>query len=162
VLTIRSVSPLIWVFRVKDFSMTHRTKLIAAVLALLPSAIRADDLIADYFVELGPQDFYNSSGTRLGSTAAIFQQDRANVHRFGIRHGGDSLDPIFSDRALRAQIPALLAKGNVGSWADVAQMDPANAARPGYADYRIAICGRGGAVTYMFIDYADGDAYGSC
>lgn len=136
--------------------------LASAAFAILPLTAHADDLIADYFVELGPQDFYNSSGTRLTSTAAIFQQDRANVHRFGIRHGGDGLDPIFSNRDLRAQIPTLLSRGNVAAWADVATMDPATAARPGYADYRVAICGRGGAVTYMFIDYADGDAYGSC
>lgn len=124
----------------------------AAALVMAPFGAAADDLIADYFVELGPQDFYNSKGARLTDTAAIFAQDRANVHRFGIRHGGDSLDPVFGSREMRAQIPALLARGNVASWADVAGYDPANAARPGYADYRVAICGRGGAVTYMFID----------
>lgn len=81
----------------------------------LPSTGLADDLIADYYVELGPQDFYNSSGTRLTDTATIFAQDRANVHRFGIRHGGDSMDPVFSSREMRAQIPALLARGNVAA-----------------------------------------------
>ncbi len=135
---------------------------VVGCLAVLPGFAGADDLIADYFVELGPQDFYNSSGTRLTSTAQIFQQDRANVHRFGIKHGGDSTDPVFGNREMRAQIPTLLGRGNVAAWADVAGYDPANAARPGYADYRVAICGRGGAVTYMFIDYADGDAYGKC
>ena len=129
---------------------------------LAPTMSLADDLIADYFVELGPQDFYNSSGVRLSSTAAIFQQDRANLHRFGIKHGGDTLDPVFSSREMRAQIPALLSRGNVAAWADVAGYDPAKAARTGYADYRVAVCGRNGAVTYMFIDYADGDAYGTC
>ncbi|MEM7471402.1 MAG: hypothetical protein AAF340_08620 [Pseudomonadota bacterium] len=134
----------------------------AAALLVFPQTSAADDLIAAYFVELGPQDFYNSRGTRLGNVGGIFQQDRANVHRFGMRHGGDSLDPVFTSPEMRAQIPTLLARGNANAWADIAQMDPATAARPGYADYRVSICGRGGAVTYMFIDYADGDGYGSC
>ena len=142
--------------------MRLSSTLTACLLACLPLTATADELIADYFVELGPQDFYNSSGTRLGTTAQIFQQDRANVHRFGIRHGGDSLDPVFADRAMRARIPELLARGNASNWDDVAGYDPATAARPGFADYRVAICGRGGAVTYMFIDYADGDFYNSC
>ncbi len=140
----------------------RKVHVLASLLAILPVVTTADELIADYFVELGPQDFYNSSGTRLTSTAQIFQQDRANVHRFGIKHGGDSIDPVFGNREMRAQIPTLLGRGNVNVWADVARYDPQTAARPGFADYRVAICGRGGAVTYMFIDYADGDAYGSC
>ncbi|MEM6408528.1 MAG: hypothetical protein AAF700_08930 [Pseudomonadota bacterium] len=134
----------------------------ALIAAISPQASQADDLIAAYFVELGPQDFYNSRGARLGNVFGIFQQDRANFHKFGIRHGGDSPDPVFTTPAMRAKIPELLSRGNGAAWSDVADMDPERAARPGFADYRVSICGRGGAVTYMFIDYADGDGYGSC
>lgn len=136
---------------------------LAASLTIAASATRADDIIATYYVELGPQDFYNSSGTRLRDGAAIFQQDRANYHRFGIRHGGDSRDPIFSDRALRAQIPNLFARGPSGGWLrEIAGYDPNTAARPGFADYLVMVCGRGGQITYMQLAYADGDGYPDC
>lgn len=61
-------------------------------------------LLATYGTELGPEDYFNSSGVRLNSMAAIIAQDRANFHRFGIRHGSDRSDTIFDSRAARAQI----------------------------------------------------------
>lgn len=51
-------------------------------------------------------DLRNSRGVPLGDFCAVVQQDRANVHRFGIRHELDDLDPIFHDRAARARIAA--------------------------------------------------------
>lgn len=133
------------------------------VISALPAASFAQEEIDRYFVELGPQDFYNSSGTRLTSGAAIFQQDRANFHRFGIQHGGDSSDRIFSNRDMRALIPELLARGsNPGFVQFVASLDPASAARPGYADYIIFVCGSNGRVTSMVLDNADGDSYLGC
>ena len=44
---------------------------------------------------LGTEDLFNSKGTRLGSAAAIIRQDRANFHKFGIRHQYDQADPWF-------------------------------------------------------------------
>ena len=60
--------------------------------------------MAEYVADIGPEDHYNSSGTRLTSFAALIAQDRANYHRFGIRHKNDGNDPIFSSREMRAQI----------------------------------------------------------
>ena len=65
--------------------------------------------MAQYVADLGPEDHYNSSGTRLTSFAALIAQDRANYHRFGVRHKHDGNDPIFASREMRAQIsPAVL------------------------------------------------------
>lgn len=61
-------------------------------------------LLAEYVADIGPEDHYNSSGTRLGTFGALLAQDRANFHRFGIRHPNDGWDPIFDSRAMRAQI----------------------------------------------------------
>lgn len=61
-----------------------------------------------YLTTIGPEDMRNSSGAKLGSIAQVIQQDRANVHRFGIRHAGDEVDPVFGTRSLRAQIPGVM------------------------------------------------------
>ncbi|WP_425039211.1 hypothetical protein [Primorskyibacter sp. S187A] len=139
------------------------TFLFAMAMASLPAISWSDTDLAEYYVELGPQDFYNSSGKRLTSGAAIFQQDRANVHRFGIRHGGDSLDPFFASRANRARIPQLFTDPNNRRWLDdIARMNPETAARRGFADYVVIICGNGNTITRLILDYADGDARSSC
>lgn len=139
------------------------TGLLACCLAAMSTASSADSELGAYFVELGPEDFFNSRGVRLTDGGAIFQQDRANYHRFGVRHGGDSSDPYFSTRDLRAAIPSLFTHPNDRQWlADIARMDPQRAARPGYADYRVLICGSGGRMTRLLLDFADGDAYSSC
>ena len=67
-------------------------------------AIADDRLLAQYVANLGPEDYVNSGGKRLTSFAALLAQDRANFHRFGIRHENDGDDPVFSSRAMRAQI----------------------------------------------------------
>lgn len=71
---------------------------------LMPLSAKAEQLLASYVADLGPEDHYNSSGQRLTSFAALLAQDRANYHRFGIRHASDGNDPIFANRAMRAQI----------------------------------------------------------
>ncbi|MCY4335525.1 MAG: hypothetical protein OXC60_12760 [Litoreibacter sp.] len=75
-----------------------------AVTSLTTPSLAQERLLAQYVADIGPEDHYNSSGTRLTSFAALIAQDRANYHRFGIRHDDDGADPIFSDRAMRAQI----------------------------------------------------------
>lgn len=135
----------------------------AILCAALPVASAAESQIASYYVELGPQDFYNSSGTRLTNGASIFQQDRANYHRFGIRHGGDSGDPVFGNREMRSQIGTLLSRTeDAALLQSIARMDPATAARTGYADWIVFICGTNGRMTKLVIDYADGDGYNGC
>lgn len=73
-----------------------------------PDARAQDQLLTQYVADLGPEDHVNSKGQRLGSFAALLAQDRANYHRFGIRHRSDGADPIFSSRAMRAQITAAI------------------------------------------------------
>ncbi|MCT4554858.1 MAG: hypothetical protein N4A53_09250 [Pelagimonas sp.] len=55
-----------------------------------------------YMTYLGPEDRVNSRGVRLTSAEAIVQQDRANMHRFGIRHAHDERDPWFNTKESRA------------------------------------------------------------
>jgi hypothetical protein len=55
-----------------------------------------------YMTYLGPEDRVNSRGVRLTSAEAIVQQDRANMHRFGIRHARDERDPWFNTKESRA------------------------------------------------------------
>ncbi len=77
----------------------------AICLGLLAAPVWAQErLLAEYVADIGPEDHYNSSGTRLTSFAALIAQDRANYHRFGIRHRSDGNDPIFASREMRAQI----------------------------------------------------------
>ena len=61
--------------------------------------------IGSYWAVIGPEDMFNSSGVRLTNLGAVLQQDRANFHRFGIRHVGDEGDPVFGNPAARALIP---------------------------------------------------------
>ncbi|WP_299041199.1 hypothetical protein [uncultured Tateyamaria sp.] len=79
---------------------------LAGAFLAAPSPGQAQQLIAEYYTLLTGADLRNSSGAALGSFCAIVQQDRANHHRFGIRHDGDQWDPIFADPAARAQISA--------------------------------------------------------
>ncbi|OAN75548.1 hypothetical protein A8B78_16170 [Jannaschia sp. EhC01] len=83
--------------------------ILAATLALAATGASAQDqAIGTYMTLLGPEDLVNSSGVRLQSAAAIVAQDRANYHRFGIRHQGDQSDPWFSGRGHRMAIPDLV------------------------------------------------------
>lgn len=71
-------------------------------------AFAQEQRIGGYMAYLGPEDLTNSSGIRLQNAAAIVAQDRANYHRFGIRHEFDENDPWFSSRGHRMAIPELV------------------------------------------------------
>lgn len=85
--------------------------LLIAIALTFAAPVSAQQVLAEYLAWLGPEDTVNSRGTRLTSFAAIVQQDRANFHRFGIRHQLDTVDPLFHDRSLRSQIPSLVNAG---------------------------------------------------
>ncbi len=131
--------------------------LVAGTLTL--SAPAQAEQLASYFTELGYQDYFNSRGMALTDAAAVLQQDRANFHRFGLRHPGDEPDPYFGNQQTRAAIPELFRAGpnrgypqNVlsGGW-------------PGHASqWLIQICGGAGYVTHIVVDPADGDGYSDC
>jgi hypothetical protein len=76
--------------------------LAVSILPAVPLSASAQDLIAEYFATIGPQDMRNSGGDRLGDWCAMIQQDRANFHRFGLRDPNDQSDPVFASREARA------------------------------------------------------------
>ncbi|GGL76571.1 hypothetical protein [Wenxinia marina] len=86
---------------------------LAALLCLcaLPAAAQQWNQLAYYVAWIGPEDMRNSSGVRLTSLGAVLQQDRANVHRFNIRHPQDEYDPVFGNQSVRAMIPQLYQNG---------------------------------------------------
>lgn len=85
-----------------------------AVAVGLAGPVAAQQELAVYQAWIGPQDMVNSSGVPLGDLCTMVQQDRANFHRFNRSDGSDDWDPVFSDRAMRGQIPGAceLALGN--------------------------------------------------
>ena len=94
-------------------SKLFRSLVACAAIGLIPASAPAQDYnqIAYYTAVIGPEDLSNSRGAPLNDLGAVLQQDRANFHRFGIRHRGDGGDPVFDDRATRARIPALYREG---------------------------------------------------
>ncbi len=78
-----------------------------AVLVAMAGPVSAQDWQYLYSTLLGPADFTNSSGARLGDLCAIVQQDRANFHRFNLRDQADSSDAYFGSRSERARIPGM-------------------------------------------------------
>jgi hypothetical protein len=83
------------------------------VFAALGSPLHAQQWtqLAYYLAYIGPEDMRSSKGQPVTTLGGVLQQDRANVHRFGIRHARDEYDPIFANRALRARIPQMVAAG---------------------------------------------------
>lgn len=67
--------------------------------------------VGGYMAWIGPEDLFNSSGERLATAEAVIQQDRANYHRFGIRHPGDDSDNWFFQREARAAMTKMIHNG---------------------------------------------------
>ncbi|MEL7183909.1 MAG: hypothetical protein AAFY65_04725 [Pseudomonadota bacterium] len=132
----------------------------AAVVAVMPlGAAQADRQAAAFFIEVGREDFFNSKGQPLRDVASVIRQDRANFHRFGIRHPGDESDPYFSNVGFRQAIPDLVNAGNLDGYL----RGVLGRGWPGWnADYLVQLCASGGQLTRMLIDPADGDGHSSC
>ena len=77
----------------------------------------ADTMIESYQARLSAQDHCNSSGQPLKGAAAIIRQDRANVHKFGIRDPEDQSDRFFQNAKNRETLEQLINRGrsNAGS-----------------------------------------------
>jgi len=92
-------------------------KILVAVLALafVPLAAQAQKLIGSYVAYIGWEDLHNSNGQRLTQYWQIIRQDRANFHRFGIRHDGDQWDPFFADANNRATLERLVMNSGIDS-----------------------------------------------
>ena len=70
-----------------------------------------EHVIEEYRAFIGKDDLYNSSGTRLTQPWQVLRQDRANFHRFGIRHHREEGDSFFASANNRARMESMLASG---------------------------------------------------
>ncbi|XDA98040.1 hypothetical protein AB1M95_18390 [Sulfitobacter sp. LCG007] len=120
-----------------------------------PLAAQEWTQIAYYLAYIGPEDMYNSSGARVDSLGGVLQQDRANFHRFGVRHAQDQGDPIFASREWRAQIPAMVAAGG-NDRGDLARM--ARGGQPFMVN--VFVCGYGNAPSVIYLAGAGEDHSG--
>jgi hypothetical protein len=111
--------------------------------------------LAYYLAYIGPEDMRNSNGQAVTTLGGVLQQDRANVHRFGIRHSQDEIDPIFGDRALRARIPEMVASGR-NDRGDLAAM--ARNSQPFLVN--IFVCGYGSTPSVIYLAGAGEDHSG--
>ncbi|MEQ9241444.1 hypothetical protein [Roseovarius indicus] len=122
----------------------------AAALALaIPAAMpaAAQQLIGAYTAFIGTDDLYNSSGARLTQPWQVLRQDRANYHRFGIRHAGDEWDPFFGSIDNRAAMERMIMNGS---------MDPIARQNllQGGATVFVRIYGAGGVGRYVDVTVA--------
>ena len=85
----------------------------AAVLAVSAGAARADELIESYGAYIGQDDLYNSGNERLTQPWQVIRQDRANVHRFGVRQPGDELDGFFASARNRELAERMIRSGRI-------------------------------------------------
>lgn len=87
---------------------------LAALLALpFGTPAFAQQLLASYSAYIGAEDMRNSRGERLREPWQVLRQDRANFHRFGIRHMADDYDPIFASADARGQFEQLVRNGRI-------------------------------------------------
>jgi|GEM_PF-800246 len=82
--------------------------------------------IESYIARIGPDDYYSSRGVRLQSVAEILQQDRANVHRFGLKDPEDQYDNYFRTVSRRRLIDAYYNRGSIdpGLASEIVNSDP--------------------------------------
>lgn len=87
--------------------------IVAALMSSIPTASLAQEMIGSYVAYIGREDLYNSKGARLTEPWQIMRQDRANFHRFGIRHAGDEWDSFFGDIDNRAAMERMIMNGYI-------------------------------------------------
>jgi hypothetical protein len=89
-------------------------------------AANADTMTESYQARLSAQDHRNSSGQPLKGAAAIIRQDRANVHKFGIRDPEDQSDRFFQNAKNRETLEQLINRGrsNAGALKAITQGTP--------------------------------------
>lgn len=85
----------------------------AAVLAASSGVAHADELIESYGAYIGQDDLYNSSNERLTQPWQVIRQDRANVHRFGVRQPGDDVDGFFASPRNRELAERMIRNGQI-------------------------------------------------
>ena len=95
--------------------MTLATATAAISVMAGATAARADDLIASYSAYIGQDDLYNSNGARLTEPWQVIRQDRANVHKFGIRQPGDESDGFFGSVRNRELAETMIRRGAISA-----------------------------------------------
>ena len=95
--------------------MTLATATAAISMMAGATAARADDLIASYSAYIGQDDLYNSNGARLTEPWQVIRQDRANVHKFGIRQPGDDSDGFFGSVRNRELAETMIRRGAISA-----------------------------------------------
>lgn len=85
----------------------------AATLMVSAGAAHADELLESYDAYIGQDDLYNSSNERLTQPWQVIRQDRANVHRFGIRQPGDDIDSFFASARNRDLAERMIRGGRI-------------------------------------------------
>ena len=85
----------------------------AAILMVSTGAAHADELLESYDAYIGQDDLYNSSNERLTQPWQVIRQDRANVHRFGIRQPGDDIDSFFASARNRDLAERMIRSGRI-------------------------------------------------
>ncbi len=85
----------------------------AALLIVSTAPARADELLESYGAYIGQDDLYNSGNERLTQPWQVIRQDRANVHRFGIRQPGDDVDGFFASARNRDLAERMIRNGRI-------------------------------------------------
>lgn len=131
--------------------------LISVVFGTFALPLQAADWnqMAYYLAYIGPEDMRSSSGKPVTTLGGVLQQDRANFHRFGIRHPQDGSDPIFANRALRASIPQMVEAGG-NERGDLAHM--ARVGQPFLVN--VFVCGYGNQPSVIYLAGAGEDHSG--
>ncbi|WP_102107503.1 hypothetical protein [Oceaniglobus roseus] len=135
-----------------------RNVILALALGTLPAPLPAQqwNQQAYYIAWIGPEDMRNSRGQPVTSLGGVIQQDRANFHRFGLRHPQDEGDPVFADQATRARIPQMVAAGgnDRGSLAAMAR-----SGRP--FGVGVFVCGNGNTPSVIYL-HGFGEDHSGC
>nr|WP_323781860.1 hypothetical protein [Amylibacter sp.] len=128
---------------------------IAFTVLSLPLQAQEWNELAYYLAYIGPEDMRSSRGAPVTTLGGVLQQDRANFHRFGLRHAQDESDPVFADRGLRARIPDMVNAGgnNRGSLSRMAR-----SGQPFLVN--VFVCGYGNTPSVIYLAGAGEDHSG--
>lgn len=117
---------------------------LTGLMLLFAAPASAQQVIAEYFAWLGAEDIVNSRGERLQNFGQVLAQDRANFHRFGVRHELDTSDQVFGSQDMRSALPRFYEAGRT---VDAYIFQDVMSGRGHYVYVRVL--GRGGRVTHV-------------